>query len=215
MKREIKSREVRRRIIDATNDLIWDKGYQQTTIREIIKKAGVNTGSLYHYFRDKEEILLVLAAKTYNNTIEVAQKMTEGEKDNILTFALIRALEYRMWYKYRNAAAIGLDMYASWRITKRVLPVDIERHKLCFQKYNRTFTDQDYYSTTLAGRGMRLSLLTECFYEGPANFKKRWPFLIAAELHLFNVPERVIEEIIQKVKNLIGKKSITIRGLKL
>lgn len=215
MKREMKSRDVRQRIIDATNDLLLEKGYQQTTVREIIRKAGVNTGTLYHFFHDKEEILLILAAKAYNSMIEVAEKITRNENDDILKFALTRALEFKMAEKFNNAAAIMLDIYGSWRITKRVLPMDIERNKFCFQKYNKTFTDQDYFSATLAARGMRLSFLAERVYEGAANFKNRWPYLIQAELHLFNVPKTVIDKTLQKIHAMIDKNSLTIRGMKI
>ena len=215
MKREMKSNEVRKKIIDATNSLLLEKGYQQTTTREIIKKAGVNNGTLYHFFHDKEEILLILGAKAYEACIALAEKMTKDKHDDILKFTLTRALEFRIMEKYRNAAAIALDIYASWRITKRVLPVDIERNKQCFQKYNKTFTERDYYFTTLAARGMRLSFLSERVNEEPSNFKAGWPFLVESELHLFNVPKAVIERNLEKVQAMISKKSITVRGLKL
>jgi len=215
MKREIKSREVRRRIIDATNELLLEKGYQQTTVREIIKKAGVNTGTLYHFFHDKEEILLILAAKAYEACIATAEKIIGKERDDIFKYTMIRALEFRMMEKYSNATAIAIDIYSSWRITKRVLPVDIERNKAFFGKYNKTFTEQDYYFTTLAARGMRLSLLSERLHEKPSNFKTGWPYLIAAELRLFNVPKAVTERNIRKVQEILGKKTITIRGLRL
>lgn len=215
MKREVRSREIRRKIVDATNDLIWEKGYQQTTVREITKKAGVNTGTLYHYFHDKEEILLVLAAKAYNNMIEVAEQMTQFEHDKILTFMLIRALEFRMWEKYPNASAIARDMYESWRITKRVMPMDIERNKIYFRQYTKAFTDQDYYVTTLASRGIRFSFATECHREGATAFKKKWPLMIKAEFRMLNVPQAIIEKNLRKVQKLLNKKSISIRGLKL
>ena len=215
MKREIKSQEVRRRIIDSTNELLLEKGYQQTTVREIIKKAGVNTGTLYHFFHDKEEILLILSARTYETCIAIVEKMTRDENDSILKFTLTRALEFRMMEKHPNAAAVALDVYSSWRITKRVLAVDIERNKASFGKYNKSFTEQDYYFTTLAARGMRLSFLAERVSETSSTFQKGWPFLIEMELRLFNVPKAVVERSIKKVQEMIGKKSITVRGFKL
>ena len=215
MRREVKSREIRRKIVDATNDLIWEKGYHQTTIREITRKAGVNVGTLYHFFHDKEDILLVLAAKAYNNMIEVAEQMTLSEHDKTLTFVLIRALEFRMWEKYPNASAIARDMYESWRISQRVMPMDIQRNKIYFHQYNKTFTDLDYYVTTLASRGIRFSFSTECHREGAASFKKKWPLMIKTELRMFNVPPAVIEKILRKAFKLLNKKSITIRGFKL
>jgi len=48
----------RERILEAARELFWVNGYEATSVAEILDKAGVNSGSLYHYFDGKEELLL-------------------------------------------------------------------------------------------------------------------------------------------------------------
>lgn len=45
----------RERLLDATEELIAEKGAAATTIEAIVKRAGVSSVTFYEHFRDKEE----------------------------------------------------------------------------------------------------------------------------------------------------------------
>jgi AcrR family transcriptional regulator len=49
--------QTRRRIIDAAMRCVAEVGYSQATIREIARAADMTSGSLYHYFPNKSELL--------------------------------------------------------------------------------------------------------------------------------------------------------------
>ncbi|HZE14430.1 MAG TPA: helix-turn-helix domain-containing protein [Mycobacterium sp.] len=49
--------ETRRRIIAAAMRCVAEKGYSQASIREIAREAQMTSGSLYHYFPNKSELL--------------------------------------------------------------------------------------------------------------------------------------------------------------
>lgn len=53
-------RSSRDRIIDAAMELFHQNGYTATGISAILKRASVNSGSLYHFFPTKEDLLLAL-----------------------------------------------------------------------------------------------------------------------------------------------------------
>src|SRR6201988_2957887 len=44
--------------------LFWEKGYGSTSVADILKSADINSGSLYHYFPGKQDVL-VAALETY------------------------------------------------------------------------------------------------------------------------------------------------------
>jgi AcrR family transcriptional regulator len=48
----------RERILSVTRDLIAEQGFKTVSAREIARRARVNPALLYHYFADKEELLL-------------------------------------------------------------------------------------------------------------------------------------------------------------
>lgn len=53
-----RSIEKKQKIIKSGFDLICQKGYYNTNTAEIAKAAGVSTGIVYQYFKDKHDILL-------------------------------------------------------------------------------------------------------------------------------------------------------------
>lgn len=49
-------KDTRDRIVTAAYACFLEKGYEQTSVRMILEKAGVTTGSFYHFFPSKEEL---------------------------------------------------------------------------------------------------------------------------------------------------------------
>ena len=55
----------RSRLVLAAMQLFWDKGYNSTSIADVLQTARVNSGSLYHFFPGKTDLLIaVLTAFT-------------------------------------------------------------------------------------------------------------------------------------------------------
>ena len=48
----------RERLLMSAMELFTTRGYEATSVAEILKRAGVNSGSLYYFFSGKEELLL-------------------------------------------------------------------------------------------------------------------------------------------------------------
>ncbi|MEA3052427.1 MAG: TetR/AcrR family transcriptional regulator, transcriptional repressor for nem operon [Sphingomonadales bacterium] len=54
------SRDTRARIIGAAMELFWLKGYGSTSIADILSRSQVNSGSLYHFFPGKQDLLIAV-----------------------------------------------------------------------------------------------------------------------------------------------------------
>ena len=50
----------RTRIVLAAMELFWEKGYQSTSVADLLQRAGVHSGSLYHFFPGKQDVLLAV-----------------------------------------------------------------------------------------------------------------------------------------------------------
>jgi AcrR family transcriptional regulator len=61
-------RDTRGRIVQAAMELFWEKGYGSTSIADILSRSQVNSGSLYHYFPGKQD-LLVAVLEAYRDGI--------------------------------------------------------------------------------------------------------------------------------------------------
>ena len=53
-------RDTRTTIVLAAMDLFWEKGYGSTSVADILSRSQVNSGSLYHYFPGKQDVLIAV-----------------------------------------------------------------------------------------------------------------------------------------------------------
>lgn len=52
------------RLLRAAAHLFKTKGYERTTVRELGSAVGIQSGSLFHHFKSKEDILLSVMEET-------------------------------------------------------------------------------------------------------------------------------------------------------
>ncbi|MBP7233308.1 MAG: TetR/AcrR family transcriptional regulator, partial [Syntrophaceae bacterium] len=80
------------RIMDAALRIFAEKGFQNATITEISKAAGVSEATIYEYFGTKEDLLFAIPEKITNDTFEESSKVipyikgVEGKIRAILLF---------------------------------------------------------------------------------------------------------------------------------
>lgn len=53
-------KDTRGRIIHSAMELFWLKGYGSTSIADILSRSQVNSGSLYHFFPGKQDLLIAV-----------------------------------------------------------------------------------------------------------------------------------------------------------
>lgn len=86
MGRVVKLAEVRKsELVDCAQDLFLTKGYEETTVADIIARAGVSKGGFYHHFLSKEELLDALVARMSDAIIANARDVLDDEKLDALT----------------------------------------------------------------------------------------------------------------------------------
>ncbi len=56
--------DTRTALLEAGKDIMFEKGYTNTGIQEVLNKVGVPKGSFYHYFNSKEDFALKLIEYT-------------------------------------------------------------------------------------------------------------------------------------------------------
>ena len=60
--------DTRRRLVGTAMQLFSEKGYESTSVADILRAAGANSGSLYHFFPTKQD-LLIEVLRTYRDGI--------------------------------------------------------------------------------------------------------------------------------------------------
>ncbi|HEV2991266.1 MAG TPA: TetR family transcriptional regulator [Candidatus Angelobacter sp.] len=76
-----RAEDTRRKIYDSALQLFREKGFEQTTMRDIAQKAGVALGAAYYYFSSKEAIVLAFYDEMQHGSHEaVLQEMQKHKK---------------------------------------------------------------------------------------------------------------------------------------
>lgn len=58
------------KILDVSYRLFTEKGYEKTTIQDIVRQLGMSKGAIYHHFKSKEEILDALSERVFQKRFE-------------------------------------------------------------------------------------------------------------------------------------------------
>jgi AcrR family transcriptional regulator len=56
----MKDQGTRQKLVRTAQELFWQKGYEATSLGDIARVSKVNAGSLYYFFKTKEELLLAV-----------------------------------------------------------------------------------------------------------------------------------------------------------
>ena len=92
----------RKRLVNASKKLFFEKGFSETSIRDIAKAASFTMGNLYDYIQTKEDILYLVHENMVNNVYqqlfdikdyEFSAKHTELE--SIVRNALEKSMEFQ------------------------------------------------------------------------------------------------------------------------
>lgn len=81
----------RGKLLQTAAHLFRSKGYERTTVRDLASAVGIQSGSIFHHFKSKDEILRAVMEETviYNTALlRAALEEAQGPRERVL--ALIR-----------------------------------------------------------------------------------------------------------------------------
>ncbi len=72
--RQARSQETLERILDAAESLVHEKGFDDTPVSEIVRRAGSSVGAFYSRFPDKHALLLALYERYFEQAMATADE---------------------------------------------------------------------------------------------------------------------------------------------
>jgi AcrR family transcriptional regulator len=66
------------RLVEATRELLWERGYVGTSPRAIQQRAGAGQGSMYHHFAGKPDLALAAVRRTAEELRASAEASLDG-----------------------------------------------------------------------------------------------------------------------------------------
>lgn len=153
------------RILEAAQRLFLEKGYDNTTIQDIVDQlGGLTKGAVYHHFKSKEEILNAVSDRMFfqNNPFEAVKR----RKD-------LNGLE-----KLREAARLNQSDSSRVQLTAQMLPLKLDSRLLAELIQSNLHMLTPYYRELLEEGNRDGSLHTEY----PRELAELLPFLTSVWL---------------------------------
>lgn len=80
------------KILEVSLSLFNEKGYEKTTIQDIVNALGMSKGAIYHHFKSKDEIIEALSERCYHGDAQMELLQNASDKSGI---EKLRAIIYR------------------------------------------------------------------------------------------------------------------------
>ncbi|HEY8394545.1 MAG TPA: TetR/AcrR family transcriptional regulator [Thermaerobacter sp.] len=84
------------------------RGYHQTTVKDIVERAGVATGTFYLYFTNKEQSCAALIERLYQRVLAEVAAARQGRRTKLEKLAASIEAALRVFGEERNLAHIAL-----------------------------------------------------------------------------------------------------------
>jgi AcrR family transcriptional regulator len=138
-KRDLNKERTKQNILAAALQLFQKQGLEQTTTKQISRKAGIAEGTLFNYFKTKEDLALYFFQKETDHLIGWFQGQTRLQKSSLAEklFGIVhRQLEYLSPYE----DFIGAVFFRSLQPRSKLSPLSLESQELRV-KYLRFIRD--------------------------------------------------------------------------
>ncbi len=134
------------KIIRAAIKVFAEKGFYNSRVSEIAKEANVADGTIYLYFRNKDDILISLFEEEFGQIVENMRKELEKERD---------ALQ-----KIRRFATMHLSIISKQRHLAEVLGVEVRQSSKFMKEYvNKPFIEYLNLVRSVVSEGQELGLI--------------------------------------------------------
>lgn len=214
MKREKHKTHIKNTVLQVAKELFNEKGYTKTPISEITQKAGITTGSLYHFFKNKEDILLHLVQEMFELTILVADDLSRDSRSPWVTLYIEIAMQFSLILMHENIAELYLIAHESGLVSREISKRGFARNRTLFKQVFPDFSDDDFYCMTLAVKGIIHSFIQEVVHSDtpphPALTFKALEFILRAS----RTPPEMETETIAKIQALLRTHTDMFMGLK-
>jgi TetR/AcrR family transcriptional regulator, cholesterol catabolism regulator len=147
--------EQRSRIVKAAIKLVIEKGFHETSVREISHAAGLTQGTLYNYIRQKGDILYLICDEVVTAYLGAVEKALARLPEGVSRIeAAIRAMIEEM---YQQQDLILLIYRESHKLDRRALKAILIRMEQSFVVLERVLREAGE-DTPLAVGNMRVAV---------------------------------------------------------
>lgn len=190
---------IRSRILKSARLLLAREGYSRTTIRKIVEHSGVLTGSIYYFFRNKEDIFREILLDIVHECITKIDARCRDESP-LFRYAAVCQVELRVLNEYKIVRETYRSGYASATIFEGMIVQFQEMARYLFQGTAYERSDEEYYLNTLMIKGAMHACLSEMFFRRPIDTAASRERLLRLSLMLWGADKQECDAVLERIK---------------
>ena len=210
---EEKRELARRQITEVSLELFLEKGYEDTTTRDIINQAGILNGSLYNRFRNKDEILISIVKEATEEILHNVTELLKRENNVLLAASFPAALELYASSKWRNVADLMYEVHRRWDAVQMCNGILGKWFEEFMSDYGFKNADDVKFEMIMASLTGATGDMIGCYAHGNTlpyrDALKHYMLLLSTTLH---IPAINIDGIIDRLSEILESEGMTFLG---
>ena len=189
----------RTKVLYAAAQLFLEKGYTQSSNREISELAGVNISSMNKRFGTKENILCALVEYVLQGQFDATEEMLKGiTDDKILMYAAETTLQLHMAESSEQIRDLYAAAYSMPKSSAIIQQMITEKLEVIFGELHPHLGTKEFYKLEIASGGIMRGFMTI-----PCNMwftmDQKVAAFIESTFRVYSVPEEKIRQTIEFV----------------
>ena len=210
---EKRREESRRIILDSAMDLFFTKGYEKTTTRDIIMKAGILNGSLYNRFRNKEDILYSIVEEALRDALGQLTELLEKEKNPIVLMNLPMAVEVYISSRNRNVAELIYEVHRSWDNLNEYVKMCMDWANEHLERYGMSVGDDPNAGIKMISLlGAVGNIAGHYAHGGETDYREVLTHLLGVSCAMFNTPVLDVKKLVERICDILEEDEIVLLG---
>ena len=137
--------ERKKELLDAALELFYVKGYEKTSVNDVLKKVGIAKGTFYYYFSSKEELLDAVAARQVTALVDRIRPIIEDRDRGALqklNLLIKKGQQYKQETKERRQKLFAVmstmdNIRLIHRLSEKIIELSVPLIRQVFVEGNR------------------------------------------------------------------------------
>lgn len=189
------------RIMRASFKLFLENGYENTQIRQIAEESQAVTGSIYHFFRNKEDILRALIRPIFTKQIEICQNAVSDEESPLMQYLISCGVQLATCQKHRNLHEIYYLCYTSNDLCSEIIESNTEFLQKALAYYRSNLTRGELYLRCIGTTGALRAYMASGFMYDNINVMDRIFTFASLTLRAYELPQEEIDRLLHALNS--------------
>lgn len=192
--------EYRKKLLQSAVKLFLEKGFTQTSVKELAADAGTSTGAFLRIFGTKENILAAIVKYVLEAQFGVAESLIGGKTDDkILFYAAETTLQLYLTEHTENIRELYGVAYSLPNTTDIIRHTITGKLEYIFKEHLPNLETKDFFELEIASGGIMRGFMTvpcDMYF----TMDRKVSRFIETTFSVYKVPDEKIKEAIEFVK---------------